>query len=84
MTSGSLLNYCRYEVNDDENENDSKFVIRKWNIVNDHSNANYDAGNEIVHKTEVLKSNLCNSNDAYILVKGTITTIWHQVTQFSI
>ena len=35
MTSGSLLNYYRYEVNDDKNENDSKFVIRKWNIVND-------------------------------------------------
>ena len=51
MTSGSLLNYYRYEVNDDENENDndSKFVIRKWNIVNDQSNANYHAGNKITH-----------------------------------
>ena len=26
---------------------DSKFVTRKWNIVNDHSNANYDVENEI-------------------------------------
>ena len=26
---------------------DSKFVTRKWNIVNDQSNANYDAENEI-------------------------------------
>ena len=25
--------------------NDSKFVTRKWNIVNDESNANYDARN---------------------------------------
>ena len=24
----------------------SKLVTRKWNIVNDQSNANYDAGNE--------------------------------------
>ena len=26
--------------------NDSKFVTRKWNIVNDNSKANYNAGNE--------------------------------------
>ena len=52
----------------------SKFVIRKWNIVNDQSNANYDAGTEVIYNTEVLKSNICDYNDAYILVKGDITT----------
>ena len=25
--------------------NDSKFVTRKWNIVSDQSNSNYDVGN---------------------------------------
>ena len=30
---------------------------------------------------EVLKSNLCDQNDAYILVRGGITIIGHQVTQ---
>ena len=35
--------------------NDSKFVTRKLNIVNDYSKANYDVGNEIVFNTEVLK-----------------------------
>ena len=25
-----------------------KFVTRKWKIVNDQSNANYDVGNEII------------------------------------
>ena len=49
--------------------NNSKFVTRKWNIVNDQSNANYDVGNEIIYNTEVLKSNLCDYNDAYILVR---------------
>ena len=39
--------------------NDSKFVTRKWNVVNDQSNANYDAGNEIIYNEEVLKSNRC-------------------------
>ena len=52
---------------------DSKFVTRKQNIVNDQSNANYDVGNEIIYNTEILKSNLCDFNDAYILGKGDIT-----------
>ena len=36
---------------------------------------NYDSGNELICNTEVLKSNLCDYNDAYILVKGDITVI---------
>ena len=43
---------------------DSKFVTRKWNLVNHQSNANYDLGNEIIYNTEVLESNLCDYNDA--------------------
>ena len=53
--------------------NDSKFVTRKWNIVNDNSKASYEEGNKITYNTEVLKSNLCDYNDAYILVRGDIT-----------
>ena len=34
---------------------DSRFVTRKWNIINDQSNANYDIGNKIFYITEVLK-----------------------------
>ena len=61
--------------------NDSKFVTRKWNIFNDQSNADYGVGNEITYSTEVLKSNLCDYNDAYILVTGDIAIIGHQETQ---
>ena len=67
----NLLNEANY----------SKFVTRKWNIVNDNSKTNYDVGNEIICNTEVLKSNLCDYNDAYILVRVNITIIGHQVTQ---
>ena len=52
---------------------DSKFLSRKWNIVNNQSNANYDAGNEIIYNAEVLKPNLWDYNDAYTLVRGNIT-----------
>ena len=55
--------------------NDSKFVARKWSNVSDNSKANYDVGNEITYNTEVLKSNLCDYNDAYISVTGDITII---------
>ena len=51
---------------------DSKFVTGKWNIANDQSNTNYDVGNEIIYSTEVLKSDLCDYNGAYILVRGNI------------
>ena len=62
---------------------DYKFVTRKWNIVNDQSNANYDVGNEIISNTEILKSHLCDYNDAYILVKGDITVTEAHATQVS-
>ena len=60
--------------------NDSKFAKRKWNIAIDKSKANYDAVNEITYNTEVLKSNR-DYNDAYILLRGNVTIIGHQVTQ---
>ena len=35
-------------------ENNSKFVTRKWNIVNDNSKVNYGVGNEMIYSTEAL------------------------------
>ena len=46
----------------------SKFVTRWWNIVNDQSNPNFDAWKKITYNTDLLKSNFCNYNGAYILV----------------
>ena len=44
----------------------------------------HNAGNEITYNKEVLKSNLCDYNDAYILVTGNITIIGHQETQVAL
>ena len=60
---------------------DFKFVTKKWNIVNDKSNSNFEAGNEIIYKTVVLKSNRWDFNDAYILVRDDITIKGHEVTR---
>ena len=62
--------------------NNFEFMTRKW-FINDPSNANYDVGNEIIYKTEVLKSNLCDYNDAYILAKCDITVIAAPATKVS-
>ena len=48
---------------------------KKINIFNDQSNTNYDVGDEIIYNTEVLKFNLCDYNDVYILVRVGITIV---------
>ena len=50
----------------------SKFRTRNWVEINDESRGTYTS-NEIKFKTKMLRSNLCDYADAYILVKGTIT-----------
>ena len=60
---------------------DYMFLTSTWDIFNDQSNANYDAGNIIIYNAEVLKSDLCDYNDAYILAIGDITIIGHQAPQ---
>ena len=54
---------------------DSKFVTRKWNIVNNNSTSSCAEANEITYNTEISKSNLCGYNHAYILVTGDVTVV---------
>ena len=57
---------------DNESEKLSKFVTREYVRVNSLSNT-YNENKSIKFKTPMLRSNLCDYSDAYILVKGTIT-----------
>ena len=50
----------------------SKFRTRNWVEINYESRGTYTS-NDIKFKTTMLRSNLCDYADAYILVKGTIT-----------
>ena len=63
---------------------DSKFVTKKLNTGKDQSNTNYDAGNKIIYKTKVLKSNLCDYNDAYIIVTDGFTVVSGPPTQVAL
>ena len=57
---------------DNESEKLSKFVTREYVRVYSLSNT-YNENKSIRFKTPMLRSNLCDYSDAYILVKGTIT-----------
>ena len=50
-----------------------RFFTKNWIEVYDQSEKNYNVNKEIRIKTPMLRSDLCDFSDAYILVKGDIT-----------
>ena len=64
-------------LNDSENKS-SKFATRKWYIINDQNSGQYGRRDEnendssIKFEMKVIKSNLSDYSDAYILVTGDI------------
>ena len=62
-------------LNDSDNKS-SEFSTRKWYVINDQNSGKYGRGNEndstIKFETKVIKPNLCDYSDAYILVTGDI------------
>ena len=57
---------------DNESEQLSKFVTREYVRVNSLLDT-YNKNKSIRFKTPILRANLCDYSDAYILVNGTIT-----------
>ena len=56
-----------------DNKDLPRFVTKKWIEVYDQSEKNDNVNKEIRIKTPMLRSDLCNFSDAYIVVKGNIT-----------
>ena len=54
-----------------DNEN-SKFVTKKWYIIDSETKGNYSTDEEIKFLTRSIESSLCDYSDAYILVTGNI------------
>ena len=60
--------------------NSRHFATKKWYIINDENNTNYGVNKDtgvgepdtIKYDTRVLKPNLCDYAEAYVLVDGTI------------
>ena len=50
-----------------------RFITKKWIEVFDQSGGTYNTDKKIRFKTPMLRSDLCDYNDAYIVVTGKIT-----------
>ena len=62
------------DINSD-NKDLPKFVTKKWIEVYHQSEKNYKPNKKIRIKTSMLRSELCDFYDAYIVVKGNINVI---------
>ena len=55
----------------------SEFATRKWYVINDQNSTGYRDGDQngatIKFETKVIKSNLCDYSNPYILTTGDIT-----------
>ena len=59
----------------------SKFVTKKWIKANDLSRGQYSINKNIKFKTSILRSDLCDYSDAYIVVEGKITVEGNSVVK---
>lgn len=59
-------------LSDDVSKNRPKSQARKWVSINDKSRKNYNSNNEIKFNLLILRSNLCDFDHSYIVVKETI------------
>ena len=50
-----------------------RFITKKWIEVHDQSGGTYNTNKQIRFKTSMLRSDLCDYMDAYIVVKRIIT-----------
>ena len=55
-----------------DDKNLPRFVTKKWIEVYNQSGGNYNVNEEIRIKTSMLRSDLCDFIDGYIVLKGNI------------
>ena len=51
----------------------SRFITKNWIEVHDQSGETYNTNKQIRFKTSMLRSDLCDFSDAYIVAKGIVT-----------
>ena len=49
-----------------------RFFSKKWIVVHNQSGETYNTNKQIRFKTSMLRSDLCDFSDAYIVVKGIV------------
>ena len=73
--NGTSKHYKNFLDVTSDNKDLPKFVTKKWIEVYDQSEGNYNVNKKIRIKTSMLRSDLCDYSDVYIIVKGTITVV---------
>ena len=58
---------------DTTSDNVPRFITKKWVEAHDQSGSAEEPSKQIIFKTSMLRSDLCDFSDAYIVVKGAIT-----------
>ena len=58
---------------DNASNKPSKFKTKNWAEINDEARGEFSSDKLLRFKTAVLRSSLCDYNDAYMLVKGNVT-----------
>ena len=58
-----------------DDKNLPRFVTEKWIEVYNQSEGNYNVNKEIRIKKSMLRSDLCDFSDVYIVMKGTISVV---------
>ena len=59
-------------LSDNTRNQPSEFRTKRWVEINDESRGKYDSSS-IKFETSMIRSDLCDYSDAYILASGTIT-----------
>ena len=67
------------DINSD-NKDLPRCVTKKWIEVYNQSEGNYSVNKEIRIKTSMLRSQLCDFSDAYVVAKGTTAVIKKRFT----
>ena len=65
---------CQKIINllDTTSDNVPRFNTKKWIEVREQSGESYNINSQIRFKTSMLRSDICNYSDAYIVIKRTI------------
>ena len=57
----------------DSSDKVARFVTKKWIEVHPQSTKDFNPNKQIKFKTPMLRSDLCDYSEAYVLVKGDVT-----------
>ena len=68
-----IMEYEKINFLDTTSNQTTKLRTKNWVEINDDAGGTYNTNSQIKFKTLILKSNLYDYNDVYLLVSGTIT-----------